>query len=112
LTATENDLSIKTLIRAVTDELLASRDERLAAGDPAVFQVEELTLEISFVATSSKQAGGGFHFWVVKADAGIKYDEQSVHKVVLKLKTAEPSEAEPFGLEEPLRPRRVKRAPA
>lgn len=110
MTETENDLSIKTLIRAVTDELLASRDERLASGDPAVFQVEELTLEISFVATSSKKAGGGFQFWVVKADAGIKYDDQCVHKVVLKLKTAEPSNAEPFGLEEPLRPRRVKTA--
>jgi len=52
----EEQLSIKTLIRAVTDELLASREERLAAGDPAVFEVEELTLEISFVATRSKEA--------------------------------------------------------
>ena len=104
----EKDLSIKTLIRAVTDELLASRDERLAAGQPAVFQVEELTLEISFVATTSTRAGGGFQFWVVKADAGVKYDDQSIHKIVLKLKTAEPGGAEPFGLEEPLRPRRMK----
>ena len=108
MSKTENDLSIKDMIRAITDELLASRDERLAAGDPAVFQVEELSLEISFVATSSKNASGGFHFWVIKADAGMKYDEQSVHKVVLKLKAAQPSDAEPFGLEEPLRPRRVK----
>ena len=104
----EDDLSIKTLIRAITDELIASREERLAAGNPAVFQVEDLTLEISFVATSSKQAGGGFQFWVVKADANVKYDNESVHKIVLKLKAAEPSQAEPFGLEEPLRPRRVK----
>jgi hypothetical protein len=106
----ETDLSIKTLIRAVTDELIASRDERLAAGDPAVFEVEDLTLEISFVATTSKQAGGGFKFWVVKADGNVKYDDQSVHKIILKLKPAEPSDAEPFGLQEPLRPRRVKRA--
>jgi hypothetical protein len=109
MTETAKDLSLKTLIRAVTDELLASREERLAAGDPAVFQVQELTLEVSFVATTSKQAGGGVHFWVVKADAGMKYDDQSVHKVVLKLKAAEPSASEPFGLEEPLRPRRVKK---
>lgn len=93
----ETDLSIKTLIRAVTDELIASREERLAAGKPAVFQVEELTLEISFVATSSKEASGGFQFWVVKADGGVKYDDQSVQKIVLTLKPAEPNKGESFG---------------
>lgn len=104
----ENQLSIKTLIRSVTDELLASRQERLASGDPAVFEVEDLTLEISFVATTSKSGGGGFQFWVVKADGNIKYDDQAVHRIVLKLKAAEPSDDEPFGLEGKLRPRRVK----
>lgn len=103
----DQDLSIKTLVRAVTKELLASREERQAAGEPAVFQVDELTLEISFVATSSNQGGGGFQFWVIKADAGVKYDEQCVQKVILKLKPAKPSDDEPFGLEEPLKPRKL-----
>ena len=108
----EDELSIKTLIRAVTGELLASREERLAAGDPAVFEVEDLTLEISFVATKSKGGGAGFQFWVVKADGNVKYDDQSVHKIVLKLKAAEASEDEPFGLEGKLRPRRAQKRDA
>jgi hypothetical protein len=101
-------LSLKALIRAVTGELLASREERLAAGDPAIFEVEDLTLEISFVATTSKGGGGGIKFWVVNADANVKYDDQSVQKVVLKLKAAEPAQDEPFGLPSKLRPRRTK----
>ncbi len=108
---TQDQLSIKTLIRSVTSELLESRKERLEAGDPAVFEVEDLTLEISFIATTSKSGGGGFQFWVVKADGNVKYDDQAVHKIVLKLKAAEPSEDQPFGLEGKLQPRRVKRDP-
>jgi hypothetical protein len=106
---TEN-LSIKHLVRTVTTELLSSRDERLAAGEAAVFEVSDLTLEISFVATQSRNAGGGFDIKVVKADAGVKYDDQSVHKIVLKLtaaKAAERTVDEPFGIAEPLRPRRT-----
>jgi len=93
----DDDLSIKTLIRAVTDELIASRNEREAAGAPAVFEVQDLTLEISFVATTSKEVGGGFHFWVVKADGSVKYDAQSVHRIVLTLKAAEGGDTEQFG---------------
>jgi len=100
----DDQLSIKTLIRTVTDQLIESRDERLAAGRPAVFEVQDLTLEISFVATRSKAAEGGFQFWVVKAGGNVKHDDQSVHKITLKLKTAEPSHNEPFGLDDKLRP--------
>jgi Trypsin-co-occurring domain 2 len=104
----DDQLSIKTLIRAVTDELLASRKERLEAGDPAIFEVEDLTLEISFVAARSKEAEGGFKFWVVKAGGNVKYDDQSVQKIVLKLKATELTENEPFGLKGKFRPRRIK----
>jgi hypothetical protein len=108
-----NDLSIKQLIRAVTAELLASQRERLASGDPAVFEVSELTLDISFVATRSRNIGGGFDFKVVKADGGVKYDEQSVHNVILKLTAPKPrtsDQADPFGVEpEPVRPRRAEK---
>jgi hypothetical protein len=94
-----NDLSIKQLIRAVTAELLASQQERLACGDPAVFEVSELTLDISFVATHSRNISGGFDFKVVKADGGVKYDEQSVHRVILKLTAPKPrASGKTFGL--------------
>jgi NTP-dependent ternary system trypsin peptidase co-occuring protein len=98
------DLSIKTLIQAVTKELRESQTERLAAGQDAVFQVSDLTLEISFVATTSKQGGGGFDLKVIKADAGVKYDRESVQKITLKLTAVDD---QPFGGARPLRPRKV-----
>src|SRR5215470_4052788 len=80
------DLSLKNLIRAVSDELLESRRERLAAGIPALFEIENLTIEVSFVVTESKGGGGGFDLKVIKADANVKYDKEQVHKVALTLK--------------------------
>jgi hypothetical protein len=101
----ENDLSIRTLVREVTRELIDSQDEREAAGDEAIFQVSGLTLEISFVATSSKKGGGGFDLKVVKADAGVQYDQQSIHKIMLTLKAVE--DDQPFAGPRGGRPRRV-----
>jgi hypothetical protein len=79
------DLSLKTLISAISDELLASQAERAAAGRPALFEVNEVTLEVSFVITNSKSGGGGFTFHVLKAEGSVKYDTQSVQKATLKL---------------------------
>jgi len=101
-----DDLSIRTLIQAVTRELLESQAERLAAGGPAVFEVKDLTIEISFVATSSKHGGGGFDLKVVKADAGVQYDKQSIHKIQLTLSAVDFQPApEPKQLPHPVRPR-------
>ena len=82
----DDDLSIRTLIEAVSRELLESQVQRQAAGRVALFEVECLTLEISFVATTSKHGSGGFDLKVVKADAGAQYDKQSIQKVILTLK--------------------------
>lgn len=91
----EEGLSIRTLIREVTREVLSSQTDRIASGDPAVFEVSDVTLEVSFVATSSKKAGGGFDLKVVKADAGLQYDKESIHKVSLKLVAID--QQQPFG---------------
>jgi hypothetical protein len=84
----DDGLSIRALIREVTRDVLSSQADRIASGDPAVFEVSDLTLEVSFVATSSKKAGGGFDLKVVKADAGLQYDKESIHKVSLKCESA------------------------
>jgi hypothetical protein len=91
----DEGLSIRALIREVTREVLSSQADRIASGDPAVFEVNDLTLEVSFVATSSKKAGGGFDLKVVKADAGMQYDKESIHKVSLKLVSVD--QEQPFG---------------
>jgi len=101
-----DDLTIGALIRAVTKELIEAQAERLAAGGQAVFEVSDLTLEISFVATTSKHGGGGFDLKVVKADVGAQYEKQSVQKVTLALK-AVLDQVQPFGAVGPVRPRRA-----
>ncbi|XVU28669.1 trypco2 family protein [Actinoplanes sp. CA-054009] len=101
-----DDLSIEALVTAVSQELLASQRNRLAAGGPAVFEVSEMNLEVSFVVTRSVKGAGGFDLKVVKADAGAQYDKQSVHKVSLRL-TALRDQPQPFGGFGAVRPKRT-----
>lgn len=99
-----DDLSIEQLVRAVSDELLDAQENRLKSGATAVFEVSNLTLEISFVVATSKKAGGGLDLRVVKADAGVQYDSERVHKVTLTL-AAVADQEQPFGGFGPVRPR-------
>lgn len=101
------EISLKDLIRAVSDELLASRQERLAEGQPPIFQVNELTIEASFVISKSASGSGGFDLKILKADAGTEYKQDTVHKIVLKLDTVKESGGilKELGEEVPLRPR-------
>lgn len=103
----ESDLSLKNLIRAVSGELLASQTERLEAGQRALFEIEELTIEVSFVVTETRGGGGGFDLKVVKADANVRYDRERVHKITLKLKALGEEDAAVPDLPDtlPLRPR-------
>jgi len=101
------DISLKDLIRAVSDELIASRQERLAAGLPAIFQVNELSIEAGFTVSDSTKGGGGFDLKIVKADAGVEYKKDTVHKITLKLEAMrdQGSIFTELGDEVPLRPR-------
>ena len=107
-----HDLSLKTLIRSVSDELLASRAERQERGLPALFEIQELTVEVSFVVTESEGGGGGFDLKVVRADTSVRYDAQSIHRITLRLRALEEDdllEDDAFfsriEVERPLRPR-------
>lgn len=87
----ENSLSLKDLIRRVQVELTESQLEREQRGEPALFEVESLTLEVNFVVTKSRGGSGGFEFKVltfggIKADGDVEHQEQQVHKIVLSLK--------------------------
>jgi hypothetical protein len=102
----QHDLSLKELIRAVSDELTASREERLAKKQPAIWEVSELTIEANFVVTNSGGGGGGFDLKILKADAHIDHSEESVQKIVITLKALTGEAGLPeLGDELPLRPR-------
>jgi hypothetical protein len=103
---TAHEISLKDLIRAVSDELIASRQERLAGGRPAVFEVAELTIEASFVLTDSSGGSGGFDLKILKADARADYKQERVHKITVKLNALQDrSVLRELGDELPLRPR-------
>jgi hypothetical protein len=101
------DLSLKDLIQAVSEELRASRDERLADGLGPLFEIQDLTIEVSFVVTKSKGVRGGFDLKVISAGGDVKYDNQEVQKVTLKLRALGQADLEIPDVPDhlPLRPR-------
>jgi hypothetical protein len=104
MTELVDELSLDTLVAAVSSQLLLSQQRRIDAGLPPVFQVDSLTLEVSFVVTSSKEGGGGISISVVKADGKLKYDEQSLQKVTLQL-SAVTDQKQPDNVISPVRPK-------
>ena len=59
------------------------RADRLAGR--ALFEIKDLTIEVSFVRTESKGGAGGFDLKVVKADANVKHDRE-LQKIILTLR--------------------------
>ena len=78
-------LFIKDLIRHVDAELRSSQAERTASGQAPIFEVNDLVLEVNFVATKSADAKGGIAFHIITVGADASYERQQVHKVTLSL---------------------------
>jgi hypothetical protein len=98
-------LFIKDLISKVHDELLQSRQAREQRGDPAIFEVENMTLEVNFVAQRDSEFNGGIDLKIVTVGGarlgGTRhYNNQQIHKITLML-TALPYQTEdaPLGLD-------------
>jgi hypothetical protein len=83
-------LFIRDLIRHVHQELLESRAEREASGQPAIFEVTNLVIEVNFVITESTEGKGGLNFKVITVGGvdvgGSKtYEQNQVQKITLTL---------------------------
>jgi len=83
-------LFVKELIRRVHQELKDSKAEREQSGDPPIFEVERMTIEVNFVAVESREAKGGLNFKIITVggvDLGgaASYQRQQVHKMTLSL---------------------------
>jgi len=88
-------LSLKELIHAVCDELIASEEERVNDDKPALFEFETLDIEV-LVVTKGRLAKRGFSLKVLPflpfgADAQVTGDfqKQQVHKITLSLRATE-----------------------
>ena len=96
----ENSLSLKELIRGVQQELIESQKERQEKGDPSLFEVEKLTLEINFVVTRSQGGKGSFEVKVLtfggfNLGGEGNFQQQKIHKITLSLKAVPPSKTAP-----------------
>ncbi len=80
------EVTVSELVRYISDDLLASRADRIERGDPAIFEVNELTLELTCVITDSVGGRAGFDLKVVKAEGDGKHSKNTTQKVTLKLK--------------------------
>jgi hypothetical protein len=83
-------LFVKELIRRVHQELKDSKTERERSGEPPIFEVERMTIEVNFVAIESKEAKGGLSFKIITVGGvdlggGASYQHQQVHKMTLSL---------------------------
>lgn len=104
------NISVKEFIQAVSEQLMASRTERLAAGRPPVFEVDSLDIELSVTATRSSRKAGRVDLKVVSGDLAGTAGHESVQKLSLHLTAttlrADEQETEIFDASSPLRPRR------
>jgi Trypsin-co-occurring domain 2 len=83
-------LFIEDLISKVHDELLQARRKREQRGDPAIFEVSDMTLEVHFVAQRDTDYSGGIDLKIVtvggvNAGAARHYSDQQIHKITLNL---------------------------
>lgn len=83
-------LFIKDLISKVHEELLQARQERQQRGDPAIFEVDQMTLEVNFVAQRDSDFSGGIDLKIVTVGGaqlgGTRhYQDQQIHKITLTL---------------------------
>ncbi len=78
-------LFIAELIRKVHDELTRSQEIRESEGKEPLFVVNDLTIEVNFVATESSSKKGGLDFKIITAGAEKEYNMQETHKVTLNL---------------------------
>jgi hypothetical protein len=84
-------LFIEDLITRVHDELQQARHKREQRGEPAIFEVEDMTLEVHFVAQRGSDYNGGIDLRIVTVGGanlgGARhYSDQQIHKITLHLK--------------------------
>jgi Trypsin-co-occurring domain 2 len=84
----DDDVSVKELIQRISEDLLESEQERTASGRRAVFEVAELTIELSFVVSRSRQGQGGIDLKVVSVGGQADRADERTQRMTLRLVAA------------------------
>lgn len=81
----DDEVTVKELISKISDDLLESQAERLEAGRRAVFEVSELTIELAFVVSRSKQGRAGVDLRVLSVGGEATRGDEQTQRMTLKL---------------------------
>ncbi|GAA3767747.1 trypco2 family protein [Streptomyces phyllanthi] len=92
-------ITVKELIRKLSEDLLESERERKQSGRRAVFEVAELTVELEFTVSRSRQGRAGLDLHVV--DVGGEAGRTNAHSQRMTLRlVAAGAKIPPFGDDE------------
>jgi hypothetical protein len=78
-------IPLAKMLAELRTELLAAQQE--GEGKDLRFLVDDIEIELQIATTQEDTGGVGIKFWVINADARLKYAEVSTQKVKLTLKT-------------------------
>jgi hypothetical protein len=81
----DDEISVKELIQKISEDLLESEEERTARGQRPVFEVSELTVELAFVASRSRQGRGGVDLHVVSVGGDAGSVNERAQRMTLRL---------------------------
>jgi hypothetical protein len=81
----DDDVSVKELIQRISEDLLESEQERTAGGRRAVFEVAELTIDLSFVVSRSRQGHAGVDLKVVSVGGQADRADERTQRMTLRL---------------------------
>ena len=87
----DDEISVKELLRKISEDLLESEEERLSKGQRSVFEVSELTIELAFVVSRSREGRGGVDLRVVNIGGDASRKSEQTQRMTLKLVAADPS---------------------
>lgn len=79
-----NGLGVSDAIEGLRAELEESW--RVGEGQPVQFDVDEVSLTLTVVASNKKDIGGKIRWWVVEAGGSGTFDHSETQTLVLKLK--------------------------
>jgi Trypsin-co-occurring domain 2 len=81
----DEEISVKELIQKISEDLLDSEQERTARGQRPVFEVSELTVELAFVVSRTRQGRGGLDLRVVSVGGDIGRANEQTQRMTLRL---------------------------
>ena len=87
---TDKRFKLQDFIYQVKKEILQAQEDH--EGEPALFELETVELEVKVATTYSAEGKGKLEFWVInRGEIGGKVARENVHTVKLSMKIAKPA---------------------